>query len=92
MNHQFGTAYHCWCPDYKISEDEAKTLHANSERDAAEQYAEYLYIFFSARFSSIEVHLKEANNHYAHSQIYHVNVVVKPTFNAYKTGGYGNLR
>jgi len=84
--------YHCWCPDYKINEDEAKTMFASSERDASEQYAEYLYTFFSARFSSIEVCVKEANNHYAETNVYHVNVLVKPTFNGYKTGGRGMVR
>jgi len=84
--------YHCWCPDYKISLEEAKTMHAFSEREVSEQYAEYLYTFFSARFSSIEVHVKEANNHYAETNVYHVNVLVKPTFNAYKTGGRGMVR
>ena len=84
--------YRCWCPDHKINEQEAKTIYSYFERDAAEQYAEYLFSFFDEKFSSVEVCVKEANNHYAETKIYNVRVVVKPTFNANKVGGYGNLR
>ena len=77
--------YRCWCPEYNLNEDAAETILASSGRDAAENYAEYLYSFFSARFSSIEVHVKEGNNHFTEAKNYHVKVIIRPTFDAYIT-------
>jgi len=86
--------YHCWAPSYNIqhSDTNQKIIYANNAREAAERYANVLYTFFNERFSTIEVHVKEANNHYTDTMTYEVKVVVEPQFYATKTGGYGDLR
>jgi hypothetical protein len=88
------TPYHCWAPSYDIkhSDTNQKTIYANNAREAAERYANVLYTFFNEQFSTIEVHVKEANNHYADTYFYEVKVVVEPQFYATKTGGEGALR
>lgn len=72
----------CWSPSHNIDEIDGKYIHANSARQAAEFYAEVLYPFFNEKFQTIEVCVKETNNHYGKVYTYNVEVVVKPVFEA----------
>lgn len=77
---EYKPAWKCWAPTQNISKEDGKVVYADTPSKAAELYAEILYSFFDARFSSLEVYVIEANNHYAKPTFYRVDIEVKPQF------------
>lgn len=57
-------------------------VYANNARDAAEKFAGIIYHFYDEKFSVLNVNVKEANNHYAETLYYIVDVKIEPVFNA----------
>ena len=67
--------YKCWAHnDLESAETNSEFLTARSAREAAEIFAE--------KFRTMNVSVKEANNHYAKTFCYLVDVDLKPVFKA----------
>lgn len=81
------TPYQCYSSKFSHKE----TVYAYNAREAAEKFTSIIYNFYNEKFSSVDVEVKEANNHYAETMNYHVQVDIQPVFNAHKVNAWGYL-
>ena len=78
----YNIAYKCTSEKFNRSE----IVYARDTNEAAEIFAKDLYRFYDEKFTTIDVVVKEACNHYAKTYRYEVKVVLEPSFIATKTG------
>lgn len=85
--HYHTIAYRC----SSIKFSHTATVYARDSREAAEKFTSLLFQMFDEKFSVAEVQVKEANDHFADTINYRVDVRIEPVFNAYSVGGFGVL-
>jgi len=75
----YNVAFRCTSEKFNCSD----IVYARDTNEAAELFAKGLY---DNKFTTIDVVVKEACNHYAKTYRYEVKVYLQPSFSAIKTG------